>query len=61
MLTSNFQYFTGYDQHMLENESAVSQTYYLLFCLTSSQNEKRKCITVRECVCACVSMYVCIL
>ena len=51
MLTSNFQYFTGYDQHMLENESAVSQTYYLLFCLTSSQNEKRKCITVRESVC----------
>ena len=36
MLTSNFQYFTTYDQQMPEAKSAIGFTYRLLFCLTGS-------------------------
>ena len=55
-LTGNFQYFTGLQSAYTEKESAISQMYWLLFCLTSSQKEKEKKeerSTVRECACVC--------
>ena len=66
MLTSNFQYFTGQDQQMLETKLAIGQMYQQLLCLASSHflnfysttTATTKHNPMRECVwyvCVCVT------
>ena len=42
VLTTNFWYFSGQDQHIEGEKSAVGQTYHLLFYLTSFQKKEEK-------------------
>ena len=48
-------------QHKPETKSAVSQTYQLLFCLTSSQEKQKQNSTQCVCVEVCVLKCVCVL
>ena len=68
VFTGNFQYFTCYDQQILETKAAISHSIRILFCLTSSQifflinSAQRERERDRESgVCPCVYMlYVCV-
>ena len=42
LVLGNFQYFTGYDKHMLGRKSVIGQTYHLLVCLIGSQKQNNK-------------------
>ena len=56
LVLGNFQYFTGYDKHMLGRKSVTGQTYHLLVCLIGSQKQstKRECVAWYVCLCVCV-------
>ena len=67
MLTGNFLYYTGEDQHKPEKKISNWSEYQLLFCLTGSQCERetdRETESERQrhrvCVCECVGEHVCV-